>query len=259
MNKKKAYPWHWKELKNSSLTGRLSGRLTVGRGALLLAACFLLFIPGCRSFAPIEPAAPALHEDAARRCRDCFLDNSRQLVQSLTAYLPDGDVRDAIAVMRIYPENRKIRCVIMSAQGIVLFDGEYDGRVSVSRAVSPFDEKKFANEMFADIRLALLPPPGRLLAAGSLLDGTPICRYARKNDEGYCEVRLSKDGGPEIRQYTKAKKLLKTVRLCYAPACENAASGGGVKIASRITIYHHGLFDYRLELKLLETESLSPD
>ncbi len=258
-NKKRAHPWHWRGLKNSSAAGRLCWLQFVGRGAFLLAACFLLFIIGCRSLAPIEPAAPGLYEDTARRCRDCFLGDSRQLVQSLTAHLPDGDVRDAIAVIRIYPESRRIRCVIMSAQGIVLFDGDYDGRVSVRRAVSPFDEKKFANEIFADIRLALLPPRGRLLQAGSLSDSTQICRYERKNNEGYYEVRLSEEGSPEIRQYTKGKKLLKTVRLCYAPACDTAVPGANGKIPSSITINHHGLFDYRLELQLLETKSLTQD
>ncbi len=229
------------------------------RGAILLLVCLLLCVSGCRSLAPIQPASSALHAETARHCRAHFLARPRQLVQSLTAYLPGGDVRNAIAVIRIHPETGRIKCVIMSVEGIVLFDGEYDGGVSIRRAVPPFDEKKFARAMFADIRLAFMPPEAENVQVGTLSGGTPICRYARGDGKGFVEVRLSGADRLEIRRYTGGKKLRETVNVCYAPACSLAGSGVAGEIPAKIDIFHHGLFGYRLELNLLEAKELLPD
>ncbi|MBS3754811.1 MAG: hypothetical protein KGY56_03845 [Desulfobacterales bacterium] len=226
------------------------------RGAILLLVCFLLCVSGCRSLAPIQPASSALHADTARQCRAHFLTRPRQLVQSLTAYLPDGGVRDAIAVIRIHPEAGRFKCVIMSVEGLVLFDGEYDGAVSIHRAIPPFDEKKFARAMFADIRLAFISPEAWNVEVGILSGGTPICRYAYSDGKGFVEVRLSGADCLEIRRYTGGKRLRETVDICYAPACSFPGSGGAGEIPVKIDIFHHGLFGYRLELKLIEAKEL---
>ena len=234
------------------------GRTCLVRGVILLAACALLCVSGCRSLAPIQPASPAFRADTARQCRAHFLARPRQLVQALTAYLPGGDVRDAIAVIRIHPEAGRIKCVIMSVEGIVLFDGEYDGGVSIRRAVTPFDKEKFARAMFADIRLAFISPEARNVEVGILSGGTPICRYARSDGKGFVEVRRTEADRLEIRRYTSSKKLRETVNVCYAPACSFSGSGGAGEIPAKINIFHHGLFDYRLELNLLEAKEFSP-
>ncbi|MCF8024655.1 MAG: hypothetical protein K9K82_04105 [Desulfobacteraceae bacterium] len=232
------------------------GSLSFVRGVLLLMLCLLLGVSGCRSLAPIEPVGREVRADMSLRCRAHFMSHPWQLVQSMTAYLPGGDVRNGVAVIRIQPNDGRIKCVIMSVEGIVLFDGEYDGGVSINRAVSPFDEKKFARAMFADIRLAFMPPEGRLEKAGTLSDGTPICRYTRSNSEGFVEIRLSGENRPEIRRYTGNKKLRETVKLCYAPACELPQSIETGEIPAKVNIFHHGFFDYRLELNLLKAKKL---
>lgn len=249
--------WPWRGLISSPAEKTFPGvPLPWARGAILLVACALLCVSGCRSLAPIQPASSALHADTARKCRAHFLTRPRQLVQSLTAYLPGGDVRDAIAVIRIHPAAGRIKCVIMSVEGLVLFDGEYDGGVSIRRAVSPFDEEKFARAMFADIRLAFISPEAENVQVGTLSGGTPICRYARSDGKGFVEVRLSEADRLEIRRYTDGKKLRKTVDICYAPACSFSGTGDAGEIPAEINIFHHGLFDYRLELKLLEAKEL---
>ena len=229
------------------------------RGATLLLVCLLLCVSGCRSLAPIQPASSALRADTARQCRAHFLARPRQLVQSLTAYLPGGDVRNAIAVIRIHPEAGRIKCVIMGVEGLVLFDGAYDGAVSIRRAVPPFDEKKFARAMFADIRLAFISPEAENVQVGTLSAGTPICRYARSDGKGFVEVRLSGADRIEIRRYTGGKKLRETVEICYPPACGSPLPDRAGEVPAKIDIFHHGLFDYRLELNLLEAKELVPD
>ncbi|MFO7861212.1 MAG: hypothetical protein R6U41_08320 [Desulfosalsimonas sp.] len=229
------------------------------RGLILLLVCFLLYVSGCRSLAPIQPESQALREDTARQCRAHFLTRPRQMVQSLTAYLPGGDVKDAIAVIRIHPEAGRIKCVIMSVEGFVLFNGEYDGGVSIRRAVPPFDKEKFARAMFADIRLAFISPEASDVEVGTLSGGAPICRYACSGDKGFVEVRLSGADRLEIRRYTGGKKLRETVNVCYPPACGSPLPGGAGEVPAKINIFHHGLFDYRLELNLLEAKELPQD
>lgn len=256
-SRKTACRWHWSGLINSALPDFTFGLLRfIQWGLILPGLCFVLSISGCRSLAPIEKVGREVRAEAIRHCEAYFISRPVQLVQSMTAYMPGGNVRNAIAVVRIHPGDRRVKCVIMSVEGIVLFEGEYDEGLSISRAVSPFDKKEFANAVFSDIRLALMPPGGEVAGIGRLADGTSVCRYKCRGNNGFTEVRLSGKNRLEIKKYNRDKKLLETVKSCYPPACSSPLTEIDGKIPARINILHHGFFDYRLELNLLETNKL---
>lgn len=255
LNKNVASLWFWKKLSNSN-----SCKFRAYRGVKTWPAAavlvFLMVLSGCRSLGPVEPVSPEIQEEIERRCRQHFIDRPWQFVQSLTAYLPNGAVRNSIAVIRIDPARKRIKCVITSLEGITLFKGEYDRQVEILKAVPPFDSEKFSGTMFGDIRLFFFSPEGRAVETGKTASGASVCRYELK-DGGFVEVLFRQDGRREIRRYSGHKKHLATIEACYSPNCSRRISEAGTGIPVCITIYKHGLLEYRLELDLIKAEPLA--
>ena len=81
------------------------------------------------------------------------------------------------------------RSVLMTLEGFVVFDGEYDGRLTVHRALPPFDSPHFADGLMEDIRLVFFEPEGPVVARGTLRTGGPVRRY-RLPDGGTVDVEL---------------------------------------------------------------------
>lgn len=231
------------------------------RSLLILIAFLLLLSPGCATLGPIEPVSPIIQKEIAARCRAHFLDRPWQLVQAVTVYLPGGDVRNAIGVTHVFPDQKRINCVIMSLEGIVLFDGVYDQEIEIRKALPPFDAQRFADTLFGDIRLVFFAPDmstdARPPETGITSFGVPVCRF-EQNNGGFVEVVLKKDGLREIRRYSGRKKHVVTVDACYDRHCSQEGLKAAAEIPAQLTIYHHGLFDYRLELALIEAKPLAP-
>lgn len=225
------------------------------KSVIMVVVC-LLALWGCRSLAPIEPVAPDVHEEIDRRCRAHFLHQPWVMVQSITAYPPDGQVHNAIGVTRIHPAQRRIQCVITSVEGIVLFDGEYDQKTRIRKGVGPFADETFANTLFDDIRLVFFPPDKPAVEAGRTSSGAPVCRYERS--DGFVEVLFPEDGQREIKRYSARKKLRKTINACYEARCSRHITEAPEEIPAKLIIYNHGLLEYRLELELIQAKTPAP-
>jgi hypothetical protein len=223
----------------------------------ILGFFFLLFLSGCRSLGSIETVRPGVYNEIERCCRTHFLTRPWQFIQSVTAYTPDGEVRNAISVTRIHPKQGRIKCVITSIQGIVLFDGEYDQKFTILRAIPPFDDEKFARTMFEDIRLVFFSPDVPTAEVGKTSSGAPICRY--ELNDGFIEVIFQEDGQREIRRYNRYKKLLKIIEACYEQQCSQHISESTGVIPAKLTIHHCGLLKYQLELELMGAQALEAD
>ncbi len=257
-SRKAALQWPWKELNNRLMANTPPGSLATLRGAVLI-VFFLLFLSGCGGLAPVKPVSQTDKADIARRCRAHFPDRPWQLVQSLTAYLPNGEIRNAVSVTRIYPEDLRIRCVIMSLEGIVLFNGQqYDNRLEVKRAVPPFDSNEFAEALFDDIRLVFFRPSGSIIETGTDPAGTPVCRYELDGSQGFADMLFAGKQRIRIRRYGPGKKLLKTVKACYAPDCMPSDLEPDTDLPGKIEITHHGFLGYRLVMDLIRAENQAP-
>lgn len=223
------------------------------KSVIMVVVC-LLALWGCRSLAPIEPVAPDVHKEIDRRCRAHFLHQSWLIVQSITAYTPDGQVQNAIGATRIHPEQGRIQCVITSVEGIVLFDGEYDQKTRIRKGLGPFSDETFANTLFDDIRLVFFSPDKPAVEAGRAAFGAPMCRYERS--DGFVEVLFPADGQRTIKRYNARKKLRKSINACYDAGCSRHISEAGEEIPAKLIIYNHGFLEYRLELELIEAKPL---
>lgn len=227
-------------------------------GLTILLVCFVL-AAGCRSFSPITPAMPGTENEIDRQFRQFFSDRPWVLIQAVTAFIPDGGIQNAFGITRIYPREKRVKCVITSLQGITLLDAEKcNGQVSISRAVPPFDDKTFAGTMFDDMRLIFWKPEGRLIGTGHSPSGEPVCRYAL-TDKRFVDLMINKDAQIEIRAYSRLKKHIKTIISCYNHGCSRYLSETPEGVPAKITIYHHDLIKYRLELELIRAEALTTD
>jgi len=221
-------------------------------GMLLLC----LWLPAC-GLPHLQTVAPERQARISERCQGVFLQAPWQMVHSIRTVLPNGEQQTAMAVIRVYPDTPLIRCVMMSIEGIVLFEGRDDGDITVSRAIPPFDEENFAETLFSDIRLAFCPPAGDAEKIGLMPDRTSGCRYQTK-DDGFVEVALKAGGKWTIRRYSPRGRKKQTIEA-YAPPSENAAPADAAQpIPASLKIIHHGLFSYSLNLDLIRAKPLPP-
>lgn len=211
---------------------------------LLLAACVRLPVitPGGGALAPETGGASA--------STGIFPEGSWQFLHSIRAEMPGGRDFGMLGLTVISSNLQTRRSVIMTLEGFVVFDGEYDGGVVVHRALPPFDSPHFAEGLLQDIRLIFCEPEGALIAFGALEDGTRVRRH-RAPDGSTVDVEALPDRDWRIRQYSPALRLTRTVRA-------RQAREGPAGFPASIELTACGDQAYRLVMRLLEAVRIEP-
>jgi hypothetical protein len=213
-----------------------------------LLAALLLAVGGCAGLPPLKPLDPSQEPAALESCRRPFLTEKYRLVHSLNAGMPGGREGQAIGVLVADPRTGGIQSVLMTIEGLVLFDIEYDRTLIVHRAVPPFDAPAFARRMAEDIGLAFFPPGGKPAAWGREEGGGVVCRFERAGGE-IVDVLKAEDGAVEIRLYGAGQELRKKVSI---PHLERPG------LADELEIRGTGWPPYSLHLRLIEAEAVEP-
>lgn len=151
-----------------------------------------------------------------------------------------------LGVTVVDPASKSIRSAIMTIEGFVLFDAQYEKKLYVHRALPPFEGKDFAEYIMEDIRLVFLPPEGRLSDAGLLEDGSTICRYEEKHGK-IMDVIVHRDDTWEIGTYRNRYKQLRKVSAF--PLRD------GIPAILELTAFESG--HYSLRLNLISAEPAS--
>lgn len=215
-------------------------------------ALFIIIIStSCCSLPQIQKAANFSYDSIECGCRALFPKHRIQLVHSLTSILPNGDIHVAIGVTTISPETETIHCAIMTIEGMVLFEAEYNQKMIIHRSIPPFDSMEFAQNIINDIRLALFEPAGALINAGRLTPDADICRY-KQPDGRTIDVMTHQNGDWEIHQYNIYYKLIKTIKAYYTGDNNHEFSEKNKRIPSMYEITAPGVFGYSLKLELME-------
>ena len=203
---------------------------------LLLGACASL-----PTIAPVDIAGPSTVEDS---CRSHFPQGRWQLVHTLTARFPGGRQATFTGVVVLSTTDRSLHCVLLTLEGMVLFEADHDGRqLTVSRAFGPFDNPHFAQGVMDDIRFLFFEPGSAPITTGTLDDGSLVCRY-RGDGQTVVDLFETGDGGWGMRQYDERGRTLRRV---------TAGPVNGQGIAPRMTIdAGSGLRSYHLSLNLVE-------
>ena len=209
----------------------------------------LFVLVGCSALPRVYPTAAVVAPQIRQACAAVFPSGKWQLLHSIEATLPGGRKGFVMGLSVISSVDRSVHCVIMTMEGLVLFDAAYDGRLAVKRAVAPFDSKNFAAGLINDIRLIFFRPGGVPVESGRLENGASVCRY-RGADGWIADVIARRDGSWEINQYDRRLREIRTVR--GSGPTDNAG------IFKRIELVAQGLSRYALVMDLVEALPLDP-
>jgi len=213
------------------------------RAAAVLLACACSV--SCAGLPRIIPTGAPEAAVLARECLAPFLKGKWRVVHSIQGTLPGGSTADMIGVTIASAETGSIRSTLMSIEGLVLLDAEYDKGLVINRGIGPLGRHDLVTGMMRDIRLMLFAPPGTMTEAGFLADGSGACRY--RSDEGDVYVLMKKSRDIELRTYDRSARLLRAVRFL------DAGPGG---MPRRIELESAGFPGYSLRLDLIEAERL---
>jgi hypothetical protein len=190
---------------------------------------------------------PATDQAMIGVCGRPFIKIPYRFVHTIEAALPGGKTAILIGVTLVDPVEKTLHSVLMTLEGLVLFDGEYGGgALSVNRAVSPFDQDAVAQNMMEDIRLLFLVPTDSALEAGVLQDGSALCRRKGKAGETV-DILVRPDRTWKMETYINPFERLREVTA-------TSITGG---IPGELELKGKSYGNYTLRLKLVSAEPVS--
>jgi len=212
---------------------------------LILPAALL----ACARMPALRPAPSMAVPDIQEACAGVFPAGDRQFVHAVDTAMA-GRRATMIGVSVVSSASRTIRSALMSLEGLVMFAArEQDGKITIDRAVPPFDGPGFARGMLDDIRMIFLRPGPEPDAVGFTAAGAPVCRYTT-GPERAIDVEVDPAGGTggwTLRRYDRGV-LTRTVRadgLSRRPPA-------GDRIPGRMQLKAYGARGYTLDLNLIE-------
>ncbi len=216
-------------------------------GRLLALTGMLLFF-SCSRLPAIAPTAEPPAATAA--CAYMFPAGKWQLLHLIEVDLPGGRHGVMTGLTILSSSLRSHRSVIMSVEGFVVFDAEVDRKLTVHRALPPFDAPGFAAGLMEDIRLIFFAPVGPPEECGSLDDGSAVCRY-HDSGGGRVDIVSRAAGACEVRRYDRQQRLIRVVKI-------PAAAPAGDRMPQTLELTARGRQGYKLVMTLLEAVPLGP-
>ena len=154
-----------------------------------------------------------------------------------------------LGITRISPENRSIWAVMMTLEGMVLFDALNNGNLVINRAIPPFDSKFFAKGLMEDISLIFFQPEHTKIEIGLSEAGEIVCRY--HSTEGVItDVAIGQKDTVTINRYDHNRSY-RSVRLYSRDTQDNPS------IFRRVELIALKPAKYKMDLDLLEAEPLN--
>jgi hypothetical protein len=211
----------------------------------------LLFIlvlnAACASLPQIKPDTRSA-TDAATTLHTVFPVGRWQLTHTIDAMVPGGKRSGLVGVSVLSSADRTIECALMTLEGFVIFTGRYDGRLTVERALPPFNRPGFAKGLMDDLMMLFFKPDGPLLQAGVLPDGAGVYRF-KASGGGTTDVILRDDYCWSVQKYSSRHKLERSIE---ADDGGRMGAADGLALAKHLTLKRHGFMGYQLDLRLVD-------
>ena len=210
----------------------------------------MLLLTACVGMPRINAVDTARTSKAVKACENAFPHGKWQFAHVIEANLPGGRDAQLIGVTEVSSNPKRIHAVIMTIEGLVLFDGLAlfdaleDDKLTINRSVAPFDSIGFARGLMADIRLIFLKPDSVPIGAGVTESGFEVCRY-RVSEDVLIDVMVGPDRVFEIRQYTN-ERLIRKVVAELTPG----------SVPEKITFTAYEPAKYGLNLRLISAEQV---
>jgi hypothetical protein len=195
----------------------------------------------CKSLPVIEPGKSGFKPDI-----NPFLEKKYQLTHSIKADLPNGDKLLVIGVTIVDPAERSIQAILMTIEGLVLFDISYErNTLIINRGLPSVDSSNFALALVDDLKLIYFTPDSENLESGTM-DRKHIKRY-KCNDKTVIDVISEENKTMKINKYDSSNSLVRTV---------NIFSINNEGLPQKLELTAPGLFGYSLYMELVNAEKL---
>lgn len=203
----------------------------------------ILFLASCSTMPVIKQSLlPAAQKDLT--CPSPFLKEKYQLIHAIEITAAGNVQGGIIGITVADPSTRFVSSAIMTAEGMVLFEAQSGGeKLSVLRALPPFDSGDIAKNMIDDIKLIFFPPQGLMQQKGNLPDGSIACRWQEANGD-FIDVIANTPEITEIKKYSACGSLKRHIKLTRTLG--NAYSS--------IQLRGSEMVDYTLLMTLIEAQ-----
>ena len=211
----------------------------------------LMCLPIACSHLPDIPSTPPDAAPTGSCPASIFPQGDWQLLHAIEAAGPGGGKQTLLGLSQISSHTRSAHCVMMTLEGMVLFQASFDdGTLSVQRAVPPFDRPGMAVGIVEDLRMVFFTPDRPYIQTGRLYDGTRAYRY-QLPDGGTQDIETQDPAHWVIHRYDRRHRLVRTVR----PVSDQGRSEQGMP--NQILLEAHGLVGYQLRMTLVEAQPLT--
>ena len=212
----------------------------------------MLFTVSCSPVPELELLRPSKVPGIEERCSIPFPVGEWQFIHSIEALMPGGRETVVIGIIDISPGSGTIHCVIVTIEGLVLFDALYDKKIIINRGIHPFGSTEFARGLVNDIKLMFFRPAGELIGTGVPANGSSVCRYG-DNGGPVIDVITNQDQTWEIRKYMN-NSLSRSVK---ALLCGDKVEGEMKAIPCRLELRAYENPGYELKFRLIKAERLT--
>ncbi len=215
--------------------------------------CLMLLIAltpvGCAHLPEIHTVEDSAAAGRIAACCDVFPHGKWQFVHAIEIFPPVGSKQTVLGIVQLFSEQRTFHCVLMTIEGLVLFEADFDGAVKIQRALPPLDKPGMADGIVQAISLLFLAPERPCATAGLSKDAAWICRYPYA-EQGLEDVVVQAGGLWEIRCYNQSRRLMSTI----APMAGEDLHAG--ELPSHVALKVYGLGGYELRMSLIEAVPL---
>ena len=213
----------------------------------------LCLMTACSGLPGVYPDPNLSPSTGRQKCVRLFPEGRWQFLHSIEAKMPGGRKGTLLGVTLISSVDKTVQSVIMTLEGMVLFDARYDRKLVVNRAISPFDGENFAKGLIQDIELIFFAPSGPLIQSGVLKNGAAVCRF-RNRDGRFEDIIQNGEGQWEIQQYDHRYHKRRTVNFFFN---EKEINPDGFNAPERLRLTSHEYPGYALDMDLIEAVPLA--
>ena len=177
-------------------------------------------------------------------CSAVFPCGPFRVVHTIEISLPMGKTTSLIGVSVGDSAKHTVRSLLISPEGVILFDAEQaGGGIQVFRALPPLDEPEFAQRLFGDVGHIFFAPKDQHRQLGRLADQRRVCRFGQSGR--LTDVILGTGGDWTIRSYDARGRV--TRELVAHPPVQRG-------FARHMELSVPGVAGYQMRFELLRVE-----
>ncbi len=181
---------------------------------IFLLILLMLLLSACARPKLAQWTETPISDEQIAACAAPFQTRPFRVVHRIDTKFSVGEAPSLLGVSLADPAGQRLRSMLLSAEGLLLFDATATLQDTVvHRALPPLDRAAFAMNLLNDVRLLLLPPTGKLLHHSKSADLVQRCVYQDFN--GFVETSQAQDGPLTLRRYDNSKTLQKQAVLHF--------------------------------------------